>query len=167
MRFSLSSLILAVIFAGSLAGVWIRREPWIKSESKALNPWDSSSKNWPATLKTPSRDGRRLSIPYLFKDRTCEVLDARGHTLARLPLQTWEAEEMAFIDDETIVVEVAIWHVEDRVIPPLPNQLLRRRFPEYWWGNLYRVEVWTGILSGVALMIIGGRRLRAKRKVAA
>jgi len=178
-RFSLSTLILVVILAGSLMGIWMRREPWISDESmqadeiaKLLSKEYIYRATGHAFLFIDSADKRSVSIRSLGPERSELAIIADGHRLATIRLDAAQVRTYAFVDDATLVVtsRVPFRHVyedsEDWGVN-LQHYLFRRRFPEYWWGHFYRFEVWTGMLSAVALAAIATRNIFALRKTAA
>lgn len=172
MRFSLGALILAVIFAGSLMGIWIRREPWVRDTSmqsdaiaKLLTNEYIERAPLHEFLFVDAKDRRSLAIRKSMGGWTELAIIKDGKRLVTLMQEDWAVKTYAFLDENTLAVTSVA-----RIIPYMDgpsliinHALYRRRFPEYWWGHLYRFEVWTAILSGVGLIVLGLRRLFSRK----
>jgi len=144
-KYSVWKIILSIIFAIAASLAWYRRNPWVQSEVFLLR--DAAGHNVSIQdSKVATSDGRRL-WPDDLDARPNTVRNAAGDTIATLPIVpfAWSAR---FIDDDRIIF---LRFDENNVVEVV---LLRRVFRENWWGQLYRVEVWVAILSGIALLVV-------------
>jgi len=160
MRFTLSTLILLVVFAGGVMGLMLLPPRWKYvgridgAEAQALFP--NCKTPFYYDEKSYSAAGRvaRVHKPSGEPDVYLKIYEKGGDLLCSLAVD--EQSNNAFVSDaDTVIVGggmINSW------------QLYRRQFPEYWWGITFRAEFWMAVLSGFALLVIGVRRLRARRK---
>lgn len=176
MRFSLLTLLLFTFWIGLGMAVWINRAPWqVQKETFPI-------KEFRPQAGTVSPDGRRalrrkVSWGYgplmLFEITPDEKLsDTRWYFGSKEPLCEFDAgsaNDFAFTDDDTIAFSV--WKItQQNQTEEASKQMViyKRRFPEWWWGHFFRVEVWLFALTGIALLLRGIRSIRErKRRVSA
>lgn len=60
-----------------------------------------------------------------------------------------------FLDDDTLVFV----RVEGERDDEIAGVVWRRIYPEWWWGNFYRPEVWLAVVCGVYLGVATVQRL--------
>lgn len=150
--------IFAAIFLASLALSWRGRQPYEKRDEFPLRDAEQHGVRIQDSIVSTS-DGRQIK-PDDLDARPVTVVDRAGNELITLPTVPF-AESARFINDDTIIF---LRFDKDNRFEVL---LFKRRFPEYWWGQLYRVEVWLALISGVALIGFVVRERQSREKAAA
>lgn len=145
MRFSLLSLMLACLTLGSLLGVYVLNGPWQMVRTFATADDPELRKLAAGDFKNSrlylSPDNERYLNPTDNEPRAIYVyaeLKKGGRPLFIFPAGV---SDFSFINDELIFAtkerggqgEWSVW---------------RRRYPEWWWGNLLRPEVWAAVVFG-------------------
>ena len=147
MRFSLGTLMLVVLWTGTLMLVWFQREPWLRASTRNYARPKDENGNLQLrgfALREVSVDKRRrVEIHHRDEFPDCvAVVENSGSNEGRI---LWRRNgnfyDAVFVDDDTLTIDNY-----------LLMQTYRRRFPEWWWGHFYRPEVWCAIaLSGVLI----------------
>jgi len=92
--------------------------------------------------------GRSFKIEHLV---AIQIMDLYGTIVAEVPLVLFDLgyPQMHAFDGKAVITDLNRIHV------------IRRRFPEYWWGQFARPEVWLAILFGAAwgVRVWRGRRV--------
>jgi len=169
MRFSLGTLVLLVVWCAAGMMVWAFREPWYrasvapKSESKLEYP--ERAPDGVRCLCAPPWGGGPLSVG--LRDLEKEGSDVTFFHNERVLLFTFpntvSPRDCMFYDDDTVLLSHMKWPVTTAE-PEWETATFKRRFPEWWWGHFYRVEVWLFVLLGGVLMWRGLLSIRTWRK---
>lgn len=155
MKRLLAAGLLGVIFFTALFASWKRRQPYEKRGEFLLRDAEKYGVRIQDSIVSTS-DGRQVK-PDELDARPVTVVDAAGRELIELP-QVPFAWNARFVDDDSIIF--LRFDETDRV----EVHLFRRRFPENWWGHLYRVEVWVAIVAGMMLVGIAVRERIVRKK---
>ncbi|HYG73592.1 MAG TPA: hypothetical protein VEK08_01065 [Planctomycetota bacterium] len=149
MRFSLSSLLLTLLWSCSAFTVLFLKEPWTVIER-------STPTNFIARGEGRTPDGTR------YFDGAC-VYDAKTHKplwcclwseYTSSPMYKTSSLTGFFLDNETLEVALSA-NMGSTVIAVIR---LKGRFPEQWWGHFCRPEVWVFGLLSVGLVIQARKR---------
>lgn len=180
MRFSLLTLLLFVFWIGLGMVVWVHRHPW-QVHGVSIQPTikeDGAPANSPDGRRQFTRRGGwapfgwgemiLIEIPPGERPPDAEICGWPGDPQSTPALcefnyaSTWNH---TFIDNDTFAFST--WNMEssdgsERSIT------MKRRFPEWWWGHFFRLEVWLFALTGITLLVRGVRHIRdQKRRVSA
>jgi hypothetical protein len=159
MRFTLTTLILLTLLLAALMAVWFRREPWTRDprsfsrdDIEALYPKHA----FRTVLIDPkvAPDGRFISMENQGDSRIYIVLKS-GQRHLLYDFWTEQLLVREFIDNDTLLTNSIYSEA------PTPYLLFHRRYPEEWWGHLYRPEVWATLLLSLTLAV---RFVRARRR---
>ena len=156
MRFSLLTLVLGVLTAGSVMGCWMQSGAWIKQSTIQGMTWAEVKKKYFPTgvLGDDSPDGTRTvsdaEAPFIY--------NSQGDSFPIFAFP--ERGEAYFLDDDTVMVIPWLSWTEERFDE---YSLWHRRYPEWWWGHFYRPEVWSALVFGVLLVLNIFRERRVKR----
>ena len=148
-RFSLLTLLLGVLFIGSGILVWIQRDAWeLERQSVGIGI---------KTLKVAPDEKRGLnfsllqSIYQIIDLRTRKVL--HDFTIPDPPVVQYYGA--GFLDDDHFLVMISydLPLFKPTKPPLLTHYYFYRRFPEWWWGHLYRPEVRLALIFGIATLV--------------
>ncbi|HLX64819.1 MAG TPA: hypothetical protein VKX17_26340 [Planctomycetota bacterium] len=160
MRFSLLTLLLACLTAGSGIGVYVLRGAW-KPVSGPVSL--EQARRWlPADYNPPlhlflAPDNKRLIRNRSGADVAPTLVQYDGRSTVRDTLFIFPRNCCAcFADDDTVVL------YEDRATQSI-HGIFVRRYPEWWWGHFYRREVWFAIVFGTLFVGNASRRLFARK----
>lgn len=163
MRFSLLTLSLGAICIATVMLMWSRREPWEVTTYAELFPPQfytvASPVPRPNGYVSPDftrrlRPPRKSMFPSFEDSAGIYVADFSSdpiqHSLTHSTLWTfwtpkgWGLASVYFADDTTLVAYYLRHPVEPGPGDEYPSLRITfsRRFPEWWWGHLYRPEVW-------------------------
>lgn len=171
MRFGMRSLFFGVFFAASLMAVWTLRHPWeisrVQSDLSYIRPdfWFGSA--W-ARFVSPdhtryfdAHDGGtaiyRFEVNSQISERTFEESQLVWDFSWAKDNPGWP---IGFIDDNTFVFDR--FGPESEELSSSKYVVWRRRFPEWWWGHLYRPEIWISGLLGLTWLWLVVHRVPAK-----
>jgi hypothetical protein len=159
-RFSLMTLLLISVWVGAGLGVWFRREAWVLERIErdpTLVP------SYPAAVNiSAAPDGIRklhTTNPFtgridIYDDQSADfsyTIDYRDETRMIFDAQ--------FENDDLISFFAMFNAPQDEFV----LVYMRRRFPEWWWGHFYRLEVWAFALITIVLLVRGVQALRRGR----
>lgn len=156
MRFSLQTFLLGCLTVGGVVGIWVRNGAWVRDERIYFRrdlPENYFERDWTQRLNAP--DGRRILTDLRWLGGPADlgntrIVDEKGKTIYDFGIRLFDKR---FGDNDTILCVLARDKVE--------YELYRRRYPEWWWGHFYRVEVWVTVVCGGGLI---WRLLQRKRK---
>ena len=158
MRFSLATLLLVVLWMGAAMAAWFWRQPWALSNIET----EKSPYKVPVKIDFPSYalhspDGSRVftvDYPNYFAG---EIHNSSGKNTLLYQFPRDFGRGYGFLDDDTVLFDnlTRAEYEASRNILAEDNHkyvLYRRRFPEWWWGHFYRLEVWLfAALSGILI----------------
>lgn len=154
-RWSLRTQVLTVSLIGILPLVWLRWEPWVLEKDKTdFTPHNAVKDSF------NSPDGTRRLVLDVSKLRIKDIRypEAAGPILFELNIPGMRFGHAAFKDNNTIVADVHEY-LGGGMGSANIGVHYRRRFPEWWWGQLYRPEVWLFLLV-LGLMLLPTRKDR-------
>jgi len=169
MRFSLGTLLLLVLWIALGMAVWAYRDPWqlrntVPRELKPARDEPLLAPDGRRFLTSPPWGGGPLFVvevapgtvskDTLFVDYTENVLFKFKDSIS--------PRDCTFIDDDTIGFVHMEWPMSGAE-PVWIETAYHRRFPEWWWGHFYRVEVWLFTLVTVVLVFRGYNFLQNRR----
>ncbi len=147
MRYSLGTLVLAVLFVGSLMGLWMLRDPWVEVADTPANRHDE------VLARSDSPDGRRWLEWGLSSFNALEIREnwlwlpagaEKAGPLWRNAKYIYDGP-VGFRGEDVIIC----WNCQLRDNSGASKRVVfHRRFPEWWWGHFYRPEVWLTVLLG-------------------
>jgi len=173
MRFSLLTFLIATICVGLAPYVYLHSSPWepqpqtyTLEEVEALLNGKKTSPRSPDSTRRIYYDGsvgiqdeRDRNILHLFSLR--DSSSAFEMMFVSPTDKTPMHMSMGFIDDNRLLMAHAVTKggKED-----LRGRIWHRQYPEWWWGHLYRPEVWAMVAACLALAIqlFRGMRKRAE-----
>lgn len=155
MRFSLATLLHAVLLISTLSVVWAHRNSWYAYG--APREISASGSNY---IVSPDIS-RVINI---FNDQNyCAIYARENFPHTQIELHTIRQEVVThafFVDDETILLGSG--YVDKTATHRPIYQEYRRRYPEWWWGHFLRPELYAGLALVLALIL---RAFRARRKM--
>lgn len=179
-RFSLRTLVLVSLWCGALMAVWARRECWMLVKKEEIKTEERPNFVSDARVIAKSPDGTRVAradnkghpfpgfiCPVEIYERASFVITAyQLPPLYRFVLDE-HVYEIEFVDDDTLIcnhdVGQAMSVNQETRIFLLQRLTFHRRFPEWWWGQFYRPEVWLLFVLSVVLIVTFVRRVRGWR----
>lgn len=156
MRFSLATLLHAVLLISTLSVVWAHRNSW---HAVGLER-ELSTGGGNAYIVSP--DSTR--VINIFNDQNhCAIYARENYPRVQIHRHTIKQEVVThafFVDDETIMLGCGYAGKELSTRPLY--QEYRRLYPEEWWGHFLRPELYAAAALFVAL-ILRVRRARRER----
>lgn len=142
-QLSLRSAALIPLWVSTILWVWTGREPWVQAHKSILSAKDANAlfKSWP--IESP--DGTRWVqtrvdtppmnyLPIIELPSCNQIGDIKvdvAPSMGPVPL--------AFETNDKLLIATSLYDLENGPVTVLTYS---RRFPEWWWGHLYRPEVW-------------------------
>ena len=166
MRFSLLTLLLGSLTAGSALGVYLRCGVWHPvcgavsvDQAKQWLPPDHNPARHLHLYLSPDRT-RIIQPPYAGLKSSIFAYRPDGEPTVGAMLYTFPFDNVSFLDDNTVVIndETAPAYEQPRI-----RGIWRREYPEWWWGHFYRPEFWCLILFGALLLYSLLRRQRSQK----
>lgn len=156
MRFSLTTMFIAVLWFASLGLIVFYYHPW---QRVRLEPFD-----WPSQIvhndsfegRAHAPDERRL-VTY---DGSTYLLVDGGYAYE---FDYWEGNPQTpnrFLDNDTLEMFLAKGNNPFEYY----RAIYKRRFPEWWWGHFFRPEVWLFLALTVGLAVRFIMHQRTKRR---
>ena len=144
-KFSLRLCIWLALLVGSVLGLVLDREPWVRENKKYTKVELEAA--WPGIFSEPAF--LRLCSP----DETRDVYDYNDYESSYkrqsvIDLTDYQRlcsiaksgnERIFFLDNETMVA------IDYSRPTEASHSVLRRRFPEWWWGIFYRPLFWIAV----------------------
>lgn len=167
MRYSLGTLLLLVLWFALGMTVWMNRAPWKLRNSEAIQPESYSSHSAFSPDGTRIVHARAWGGELVVLDVLPGVTPDEMMCLAYEKNYLYEFKEygfpqnVKFIDNDTIEFDTHLLATNDS---PQVRVTFERRFPEWWWGHFFRVEVWFFVLTGIALLVRGIRSIRERKR---
>lgn len=160
MRFSLATLVLLVLWIGSLMLVWAKREPWNLSGTREILSFDTV----PEFPSSPDQTRTVLWDCNYTGFFVCSKSDKKGFDNYENLLHYTQTNRITgnlfpirFVDDDTLELRRSPDEDNDKIL----LVTFHRRFPEWWWGHFYRPEVWLATaLSGLLIW----RAVKSRRR---
>jgi hypothetical protein len=148
----LNTAIVMMFVAGYGMLLWHFRSPWRETGEIIYKntlgvPWSPDGTRWVRHYTS-----KRIEI--LASGSTTEIL-----CIVDLPFKV--DSEPGFIDNDTIHDAI---DGKSNNSGQIPFCVLKRRFPEWWWGHFYRPEVWVGVVIAMVWIAITFVRRREARK---
>ena len=144
-RYSLRTLMVFVLLAGSAIALWCVRAPWVEDNNFDL----AEAKQWPSNF---SADGAKVIGPSALADNAAVICDTNGgRPSVLLGGHEGQVYGALFSPDGTRVVvfsdELAGSRTEDRP-GRYHERIWRLRRPEYWWGVAWLPQFWAVVFFG-------------------
>jgi hypothetical protein len=158
MRFSLTTLVLLSLWSAAAMGVWFRREAWVLERVESPGTGNIITEHHELMPDGLRRLKTQKEVsPYIasaFPSQDLFIVDERtNRELYRFEGRNKWFSKSGGVSDDTF--SVTGWSDQAK-----RNFYYRRRFPEWWWGHLYRPEVWVFAITTLALLY---RALKAWR----
>ena len=155
-KFSLKFCLWLALLIGSVMGLVVEREPWVRENKKYTKK--ELEAVWPRLFSDPglqrqiSPDETRGLAKYFPAYSTEVVMDITNYQQLCHVAKSAN-ESIYFLDNETLV---AI----DRSRPGAFHSILHRRFPEWWWGIFYRPLFWIAavVFAGTVFEFVSMRK---------